>query len=34
MGAKMAEVLVRLIAGDTVEKLTVLPTTMIERESV
>jgi DNA-binding LacI/PurR family transcriptional regulator len=34
MGRSMAEVLVRLIAGETVDKLTVLPTTMIERESV
>lgn len=34
MGTRMAEVLVRLIAGETVPKLTLLPTRMIERESV
>jgi DNA-binding LacI/PurR family transcriptional regulator len=34
MGTRMAEVLVRLISGETVDKLTVLPTTMIERDSV
>ncbi len=34
MGTRMAEVLVRLISGESVDKLTVLPTTMIERDSV
>jgi LacI family transcriptional regulator len=33
-GAKMAEVLVRMIAGETVETLTIMPTHLIERASV
>ena len=33
-GEKIAEVLVRLIEGETVEKLTMIPTELIERESV
>ncbi len=34
MGSRMAEVLVRLIAGETVDNLTIMPTRMVERESV
>ena len=33
-GARMAEVLVRLINGEHVEKLTIMPTHLIERSSV
>lgn len=34
MGSRMAEVLVRLIAGETVDNLTIMPTRMVERDSV
>ncbi|NEM92528.1 LacI family transcriptional regulator [Galbitalea soli] len=33
-GAKIAETLVRLIEGETVERLTIIPTQLVERESV
>ena len=33
MGAKMAEILVRLIGGEQVEKATIMPTRLIVRES-
>jgi LacI family transcriptional regulator len=33
-GAKMAEVLVRMIDGETVDTLTIMPTRLIERASV
>jgi LacI family transcriptional regulator len=33
-GGKIAETLVRLIAGEDVDRLTIMPTRLIERESV
>lgn len=34
LGSRMAEILVRLISGGTAEKLTIMPTVLVERESV
>lgn len=34
LGSRMAEILVRLIGGGTAEKLTIMPTVLVERESV
>lgn len=34
LGSRMAEILVRLISGGTAERLTIMPTVLVERESV
>jgi DNA-binding LacI/PurR family transcriptional regulator len=34
LGSRMAEILVRLISGGTAERLTIMPTELVERESV
>jgi DNA-binding LacI/PurR family transcriptional regulator len=34
LGSRMAEILVRLISGGTAEKLTIMPTVLVERDSV
>jgi LacI family transcriptional regulator len=34
LGSRMAEILVRLINGGTAERLTIMPTVLVERESV
>ena len=34
LGSRMAEILVRLITGGTAERLTIMPTVLVERESV
>jgi LacI family transcriptional regulator len=34
LGSRMAEILVRLINGGTAERLTIMPTTLVERDSV
>ena len=34
LGSRMAEILVRLISGGTAERLTIMPTMLVERESV